>query len=150
MTKRIFSLLLVVALSLLLTAQWAGAQGDVPAYNAKPPRKGSKLPPILPKERRLGPYFNHPAQLRAYELAEQVSDVLYQQPCYCYCDRSLHHASLRTCFESTHGAACSTCMKEVFYTYLQHKKGKKAAEIRQEIIAGKWKDIDLQHAASIK
>ena len=34
----------------------------------------------------------------AYDVAQKIPGVLYQMPCYCYCDR-IGHNSLRTCFE---------------------------------------------------
>ncbi|MGC2793864.1 MAG: hypothetical protein WA899_17720, partial [Candidatus Sulfotelmatobacter sp.] len=71
-----------------------------------------------------------------------------QQPCYCYCDR-MGHNSLHSCYENTHGARCATCLKELYYSYQQHKKGKTAAQIRAGIIKGEWKSIDLESAASI-
>jgi hypothetical protein len=39
-------------------------------------------------------------------------------------------------------------MKELFYTYEQHKAGKTAAQIRAGIIRGEWEKVDLQAAAS--
>jgi hypothetical protein len=59
------------------------------------------------------------------------------------------HNSLRSCFEGTHGAECGTCLKELYYTYTEHKKGKTAKQIRAGIIKGEWKQVDLQSAASI-
>src|SRR2546421_8396181 len=144
------SFLVLVALS--LSAQWNSQQseesGGIPAYNAAPPKKGQKLAPLLPKEELLGPEFQYPFQAHAYELAAKIPNVIYQQPCYCYCDR-MGHKSLHTCFEGTHGAQCSTCMKEVYYSYQMTKQHKTAAQIRKGIIAGEWKKIDLQTAASI-
>jgi hypothetical protein len=40
-------------------------------------------------------------------------------------------------------------LKELYYSYQQHQKGKTAAQIRAGIIKGEWKPIDLQSAASI-
>jgi hypothetical protein len=40
-------------------------------------------------------------------------------------------------------------MKEVFYSYQMTKKHKAAAEIRKGIIAGEWKQIDLESAATM-
>jgi len=59
------------------------------------------------------------------------------------------HNSLHSCFEGTHGAQCSTCLKELYYTYTMHKQGKTAAQIRRGIIRGEWKQVDLATAASI-
>ena len=54
------------------------------------------------------------------------------------------HNSLHSCFENTHGAQCSTCLKELYYSYQQTKKGKTASQIRAGIIKGEWKQIDLE------
>jgi hypothetical protein len=133
-----------------MSAMWAVPQeeGSVPKYNAAPPAKGTKLPAILTKADLWGPEAQYPYQTHAYELAAKIPDVLHQQPCYCYCDR-MGHNSLHSCFENTHGAQCSTCLKELYYSYLQHKEGKTAAQIRAGIIKGEWKQIDLQSAATI-
>ncbi len=125
------------------------AQGDVPAHHKTAPRKSEKLPPILPPDQLLGSGFTHPVQRHAYELAAKIPNVLYQQPCYCHCDRSVGHTSLRTCFETTHGAHCAACMKELYFSYLMTKKGKKPAQIRDAIIRGEWQNVNLETAASI-
>jgi Protein of unknown function with PCYCGC motif len=144
----ILAFLFVVTLT--LSAQWAAPQGEgaVPAYNSAPPPKGTKLPPLLTKADLWGADAANAYQTHAYELAAKIPNVLHQQPCYCYCDR-MGHNSLHSCFENTHGAHCSTCLKELYYSYQQSQKGKSAKEIRAGIIAGDWKQIDLQTAAAI-
>jgi hypothetical protein len=138
-------ILAVVALAAIATsAQWL----DVPAYHPAPPKKGETLPPILGGLDLSGPSFKNPFQVRAYELAAKIPNVIYQQPCYCHCDRSVGHKSLHSCFESTHGAHCAACMRELFYAYEQHKAGKTAAQIREGIIKGEWEKVDLQAAAA--
>src|SRR3984893_10763242 len=63
-------------------------QGDlgVPSYHAyalKPP-----FPATLdPKQ------FPDPLNRNVYTLAAKIRPVLYQQPCYCYCDRHEGHKS---------------------------------------------------------
>lgn len=134
-----------------LSAQWAmpkSDDGEVPAYNSAPPPKGTKLPPVLTKADLWGPDAQSPYQTHAYELAAKIPTVLHQQPCYCHCDR-MGHNSLHSCFENTHGAQCDICMKELYYSYQQHKKGKTAAQIRAGIIKGEWRQIDEQSAAEI-
>jgi hypothetical protein len=59
------------------------------------------------------------------------------------------HNSLHSCFSSTHGARCATCLKELYYTYNMNKQGKSAKDIRAGIIKGDWKLIDLSTASSI-
>lgn len=147
---RALTLLFLFAVTLSLSAQFTAQQdeGGIPAYNAGPPAKGTKLPPILTKGDLWGADGQYPYQTHAYELASKIPNVIHQEPCYCYCDR-MGHNSLHSCFENTHGAQCSTCLKELYYSYLQHKKGKTAAQIRAGIVKGEWKQIDLQSAAAI-
>ena len=104
------------------SAQWTNPPDDVPAYNATAPVK--PLPPVLSGDQLTGIYFTHPYQVTAYKMAAAIPAVLHQQPCYCHCDRALRHNSLHSCFEGTHGATCSTCMKEAVYAYQQTKKGR--------------------------
>jgi len=150
MRKRGFSLAFLFLITLTVSAPWATSQqeGEVPAYNAGPPRKGTKLPPILAKDQLWGDDAQSPYQTHAYDLAAKIPVVLHQQPCYCYCDR-MGHNSLHSCFENTHGARCATCLKELYYSYAEHKKGKAAAQIRKGIMAGEWQQVNLETAASI-
>ncbi len=135
-----------VLLLILLIGVVCMAQGDhVPAYNNGPVKPG-EVSGILPKDQLWGESFQYPYQIKAYELAAKIPDVINQMPCYCYCERG-GHKSLHTCFEGTHGAHCATCMKEVFYAYEQNKLKKTPAQIRAGIINGDWKSIDLDTAA---
>jgi hypothetical protein len=79
----------------------------------------------------------------SYKLAARVKRVLYQQPCYCHCDRSQGHGSLLDCFAGKHAAECGVCIKEGLYSYEQTKKGKTAAQIRDGIEKGEWQQLDL-------
>lgn len=124
----------------------AVAQGDVPAFHKAGPPKGAKLPPILAQDQLWGASFQYGYQKKAYLVAQKIGNVLYQLPCYCYCDR-MGHGSLRTCYESTHAANCSHCLKEAYYAYFQTKQGKTPKQIREGIIRGDWKTIDLAQAA---
>jgi hypothetical protein len=149
---RTFTLVLLFFVALTMTTVWAAPQeedgGGIPAYNAGPPPKGTKLPAVLTKDQLWGADAQYPYQTHAYELAAKIPTVLHQQPCYCYCDR-MGHNSLHSCFESTHGARCATCLKELYYSYQQHKAGKTATQIRAGIEKGDWKAIDLDSAAAI-
>ena len=98
--------------------------------------------PILPAEQLWGANFQTPVQKKAYLLAAKIPDVIYQQPCYCYCDR-IGHKSLHSCYESTHAANCGACLKELYYSYEQTQKHKTPRQIREGIIQGEWKSIDL-------
>ena len=78
-----------------------------------------------------------------YALAAKVKSVLYQQPCYCQCDKEMGHTSLLSCYTDRHASVCALCQKEAVLAYTETKKGKTPAQIRKEIIDGKWKDVDL-------
>ena len=129
------------AASRLTTPQSAVASDPVPAYHSEVP--SGPMPATLAPET-----FTDVTVQNAYALAAKIKKVLYQQPCYCYCDR-MGHKSLHSCFENVHGAECSTCLKELYYTYSETKKGRTPKQIRQGIIAGEWKTIDLQAASLI-
>jgi hypothetical protein len=114
----------------------AKAKADIPAYHAEAP-KGA-LPQTLDPQQFLD------AQTRnIYTLAAKEKPILYQQPCYCRCDKEVGHKSLLDCFTDYHGAHCVLCKKEAVFTYTESQQGKTAAQIRQEIMDGKWKDVDL-------
>jgi len=114
-------------------------QGDmgIPSYHAyalKPPYPAT----LDPKQ------FPDPLNRNVYALAGKIRPVLYQQPCYCYCDRHQGHKSLLDCFASTHGAECDVCQKEAVLSYQLTQKGKTPAQIRAAIIHGDWRAVDLQ------
>jgi Protein of unknown function with PCYCGC motif len=108
----------------------------VPTFHSQPPE--GPLPSTVSPE-----FFTDPVIRNAYALAARVKKTLYQQPCYCYCDRSQGHGSLLDCFVSKHGAGCGTCIREALYTYEQSRKGRSAAQIREGIERGEWQSVDL-------
>lgn len=143
--KRVLGCAVLGLVTLAASAQWTNPSADIPAYNASAPTK--QLPAVLSGDQLTGIYFSHPYQIIAYKMAAKIPAVLHQQPCYCRCDRAMGHNSLHSCFEGTHGAACSTCMKEAVYAYEQTKKGLTPAQIRAGIERGEWQTVDLERAA---
>src|SRR5579859_67908 len=112
------------------------ASEEVPAFHSEAPK--GNLPAVLsPSE------FTNVVMQNAYILAARVKKVLYQQPCYCHCDRSQGNGSLLDCFASKHGAGCGVCMREAIYSYEQTRKGKTAAQIRAGIERGEWQQVDM-------
>src|SRR6266705_5065581 len=87
----------------------AGADEPVPAYHAQAPQ--GALPATMNPE-----FFPDPVVQNAYAIAAKIKKTLYQQPCYCHCDRSQGHGSLLDCFASKHGAGCNICINEDFYS----------------------------------
>lgn len=143
--KIVLGTLALGLVTLVASAQWTNPSADVPAYNDAPPKQAQ--PPILSGDALNGPYFQHQYQVVAYKMAAKIPNVLSQQPCYCRCDRAMGHNSLRSCFEGTHGAACSTCMKEGVYAYQQTKLGKTPTQIRAGIERGEFQQVELEKAA---
>ncbi len=149
--KRFFvalGLVVLASAAAIAFAQFTGTN-QVPAFHPKPPAARAKLPPILTEKQLADQGLISPAQKESYKAAARASAVVYQQPCYCYCDRNHGHSSLRSCFEGTHGANCGTCMQESLYTYRMSKKGWSAKMIRDGIIRGEFKTMDLQNVAPV-
>ena len=94
--------------------------------------------------------FTSPAQKESYKAAAKAPRLTYQLPCYCHCDRAHGHTSLHSCFETTHGANCGTCMAEALYAYKMSKKGLTPKMIRDSIIRGEYKQMDLQNPEPVK
>lgn len=112
------------------------ADPDTPAYHPMRPR--GPLPDTLdPKQ------FTDAETQNIYALAATEKSVLYQLPCYCRCDKEVGHKSLLDCYVDEHAAHCILCKKEAAFAYTETKAGKTAAQIRKEIMDGKWKDVDL-------
>jgi hypothetical protein len=107
----------------------------MPVYHAQAPQ--GELPATMDPE-----LFTDPVVQNAYAVAARIKKVLYQQPCYCHCDRSQGHKSLLDCFASKHGSGCETCIYEDFYAFEQSGRGKSAAQIRAGIAKGEWKSVD--------
>lgn len=87
--------------------------------------------------------FPDPINQNAYAMAAKIRPVLYQQPCYCHCDKELGHGSLLDCFAGMHAAVCNVCKWEAIYAYEQSRKKKTPAQIREGILKGEWKKVDL-------
>jgi hypothetical protein len=134
----------VVVATAVSYAQWSNPADDIPAYHSSAPLKVAVLPSILTPAQLTGSNSRYPWQLHAYQDAAKVSNVLYQLPCNCRCDRALGHTSLRSCFETLHGAECATCAKEGFFAYQQTRLGKTPAQIRAMIAQHAYESIDLE------
>jgi hypothetical protein len=139
--RRVALSLLLALLTLAGYAQWSNPSDDIPAYHPAAPAK--TLPPILSGKQLTGQYFTLPWQVKVYQEAAKIPNVLYQLPCYCRCDRALGHASLHSCFEGTHGAICETCAAEAAYAYKMTRQGWSPKQIRAGIERKDYEKIDL-------
>ncbi len=127
----------------------SGAQNEKPAPAAQPETSETNRipayhhhPPKGPLPKTLSPDLFPPGsmQRKAYAMAAKIKAVLYQQPCYCYCDRDDHHHCLLDCYRTRHASGCGICMGEAIFAYEETQKGRTPAQIRKEIIAGKWRE----------
>jgi hypothetical protein len=148
--RAVFGIVLVsLALAFALTPQRAAsrllhdAAGYPQSADEPVPAFHSQVPPG-PLPATMDPaQFTKIVVQNAYAVAARVRKMLYQQPCYCHCDRSQGHGSLLDCFASTHAAGCDVCVREDFYAYEQSHKGKTALQIRSGIEHGEWQQVDL-------
>ena len=108
----------------------------VPAFHSQAPTE--VLPATMSPDT-----FSDPVVQNAYTVAARIKKVLYQQPCYCHCDQSQGHGSLLDCFASKHGSVCDICVREDLYSYEQTRKGKAPAQIREGIMKGEWRSVDV-------
>jgi hypothetical protein len=143
----IISFIVAAALALLILSQRGGYRsGSRSSKPSAPPATSSstarvpahfqevkslsELPPTLAPERFFGQ-----ARL-AYQVAREIPQTLAQLPCYCYCDETLGHKSLHSCYETDHSASCATCVNEALLAYrLQKEQGLTAPQIRERINA---------------
>lgn len=139
---------MLAMLAILCAAAFQGqsaSQDDVPAYRKTPPAKGEVLPLVLTTKQLADAGFSAPVHIESYKAAARAPAVMVQMPCYCHCDKSHGHTSLHSCFESTHGAGCGTCMAEALFAYQMSRKGWTAKMIRDSVIRGDYRTMDLQH-----
>jgi hypothetical protein len=112
-------------------------QPGVPPY--LPPTPTQNLPRVLPADS----FRDEPTVAKAYAAAARIPAVVAQQPCYCGCD-GRGHTSLLDCFASTHGAACTICLKEVLLADAMTREGASATDVRQAIMQGAWKSVAVE------
>ncbi len=120
-----------------VTSAASASTSKIPAYHDAAPTE--PLPETLdPKQ------FPDPVTQNIYALAAKEKAVLYQQPCYCRCDKEVGHKSLLDCYVDDHASHCVLCKKEAAFAYSETQAGKTAEAIRKEIMDGKWKTVKLE------
>lgn len=116
---------------------------SVPPYHPSPPT-GPMPHTLNPKQ------FRQPLNRNVYALAAKEKGLLYQLPCYCWCSKSEGHKCLLDCFRDKHASLCAVCKQEAVYAYLESRKGKAPADIRQGLAEGKWKTVDLTPYSTVR
>jgi hypothetical protein len=150
MKPKVVVFVAILSLSLSTARLGAGQSGnkstDTPAHSSKqekvPPYH--RTAPTGPLPSTLNPrQFRQALNRNVYALAAKEKPLLYQLPCYCWCSKTEGHKCLLDCFRDKHASLCAVCKQEAVYAYLQSHKGEKITAIRQGIIDGKWKSVDL-------
>jgi hypothetical protein len=129
--------LAAIGAAVVLPAPATSATGkdDVPAHHSAPPT--AALPDTLDAAQ-----FKDGLTQNAYAMAAKTKAVLYEQPCYCFCDRTDSHTSLLDCFVGNHATTCNICRMEGIFAYEQTQKGQTPDQIRKSIIRGDWKKLN--------
>jgi hypothetical protein len=154
-TRKFFCgmILVVVALCTALIPQQASSRSagkSAQDTNPEPVPAFHNTVPTGPLPTTLSPsLFTDPVAQNAYSIAARIKKILYQEPCYCHCDRSQGHGSLLDCYAGKHAAVCGICEREDFYAYEQSHKGKSAAQIREGIERGDWQGVDITKYESV-
>lgn len=143
---KLLSIAAVLASMLALFAWWlprsissGTEESRIPAF-FESRAEAEPLPVTLKPE-----LFREAITFRAYQIAQRIPSVLAQQPCYCHCDRGAGHRSLLDCYRDKHGAECLICTKEAVLAGRLHGEGVPPSKIRESIIRGDWRDIDVSH-----
>jgi Protein of unknown function with PCYCGC motif len=100
----------------------------IPAYFKEPPAIKS-LPATLSPELFSG------ETREAYQIAKEIPQTLAQLPCFCYCDYSVGHKSLHSCFEDEHSAGCPLCQDSARMAKELKAEGLSIDQIREKLIA---------------
>jgi hypothetical protein len=119
---------------------------QAPSQDGNVRRSYHEQPPTGPLPATLDPaqFAGNKTAFVAYSIAAKISKLLYQQPCYCPCDKMEGHQSLLDCYTSQHGVHCHICARGVIFTYEQAKAGKSAPEIRAAMEKGALWEFDRE------
>jgi hypothetical protein len=100
----------------------------IPAYFKEPPDV-KLLPPTL------SPALFTGQTREAYQIAKDIPQTLAQLPCFCYCDYSVGHKSLHSCFEDEHSVGCPLCQDSAVMAKELKDNGYNIDQIREKLIA---------------
>lgn len=88
--------------------------------------------------------FRDPIVAASYTIAQEIPEVLAQQPCLCGCDNpSDDHRSLLDCYADEHAATCMVCVKEAVYASRMTDAGRSPDWIRESILRHEFSTVDL-------
>jgi len=94
--KTILLTLAIIGVTAFTQAQFSGASSATPAFHAAPPVKGAVLPAVWSAKQLADRGLTAPVQQESYKAVAKMPGVMYQLPCYCFCDRNHGHESLHS------------------------------------------------------
>jgi hypothetical protein len=71
----------------------------------------------------------------AYQVANDIPEVLEQLPCFCGCMSSFGHKNNLFCFKDQHGSGCTICQDIALDARKMHDQGLSIAQIQDNIKA---------------
>jgi len=69
------------------------------------------------------------------EKVRVVADRLDKMYCYCHCHEEMGHRSLLTCFQGTHAAECTICLREGYQAWVDFQAGRPVEQTQQVVDA---------------
>lgn len=93
------------------------------------PRPGVTGEHVLP-EAELG---TRRRVIEAYNAARIYPEIFDGVFCACYCDKSMKHRSLLSCFESRQAIGCRACREQAEFVVRHVREGRTLAEIRAAV-----------------
>jgi hypothetical protein len=79
-------------------------------------------------------FAGDPKAQAAYQVAEDIPEVLEQLPCFCGCMAHYGHKNNLFCFSDSHGAGCNLCENIALDAKEMHNRGVPVDKIKQTII----------------
>jgi hypothetical protein len=76
---------------------------------------------------------------QAYQIARQYRDLLDVIYCYCYCEKTIGHKSLLSCYVDRHAANCDICVNQATFAASLYQKGFDMVQVRQAVDKKFWK-----------
>jgi hypothetical protein len=121
---------LIITMALIFTA-WVYTNN--PSRSSNPQPKDGSAYVRRETKTLLSPALFVGQTERAYQVAQEISDVIDQLYCYCECDKHSGHLTLLSCFTDNHAANCDVCQDEALDAAKMMKQGYRMAEIRSRI-----------------
>jgi hypothetical protein len=95
--------------------------------------KGGETKPVLSPSRFVG------KTAHAYKVAMDNQLLLDHMYCYCYCQKTIGHKSLLSCFTDKHAVNCTICQDQALFSKKLADEGLDIAEVRKKVDKKFWK-----------